>query len=82
MNKISLAIHGGAGNIQKEALSPEMEAQYKDALKTALDLGYKALEEGKTALEMAWSIVEVDEDGVELVDLLSKRSNCALLCPF
>ncbi len=51
MNKISLAIHGGAGNIQKESLSPEMEARYKEALKTALDLGYKALEEGKTAVE-------------------------------
>lgn len=64
MNKISLAIHGGAGNIQKEALSPEMEAQYKDALKTALDLGYKALEEGKTALEAVELAVISMEDCV------------------
>ena len=51
MNKISLAIHGGAGNIQKGSLSAEKEALYQEALQTALDIGYKALEEGKSAID-------------------------------
>eukprot|EP00095_Tigriopus_kingsejongensis_P004824 maker-scaffold453_size166884-snap-gene-0.0 protein:Tk04824 transcript:maker-scaffold453_size166884-snap-gene-0.0-mRNA-1 annotation:"isoaspartyl aminopeptidase" len=32
-------------------MTPELEAQYKAALKHALDAGYKLLEEGKTAVE-------------------------------
>ena len=51
MNKISLAIHGGAGNIQKGSLSADKEARYQKALQTALDIGYKALEEGKSAID-------------------------------
>lgn len=64
MNKISLAIHGGAGNIPKGSLSPEKEKQYQEALKEALDLGYKALEDGKTALEAVEIAVISMEDCV------------------
>jgi len=65
MKKISLAIHGGAGNILKTSLSPEKEAEYQSALKEALDLGYAALEAGKTAV-----------DAVEIA--VTSMENCVL----
>lgn len=44
-----LAIHGGAGGIQKERLSTEQQQAYEAGLKQALDAGYKVLEDGGTA---------------------------------
>lgn len=49
--KITLVIHGGAGTIEKGAMSPELEEQYLDHLKIALNTGYKILDEGGTSLE-------------------------------
>jgi hypothetical protein len=36
MSNISLAIHGGAGTINKGNMTPELEAEYKRALEFAL----------------------------------------------
>ncbi len=47
----SIAIHGGAGTIHKHQMSEEKELAYKTALSTALNLGYEALKNGKTALD-------------------------------
>jgi L-asparaginase / beta-aspartyl-peptidase len=51
MQKFSLAIHGGAGTILKEDLTPELEKAYGLGLQTALDAGYEVLEKGGTAVE-------------------------------
>lgn len=51
MKKFSIAIHGGAGTILKSSMTPEKEAAYQAALKTALEAGYKVLENGKSALD-------------------------------
>jgi len=51
MQKISLAIHGGAGTILKEDLTPELEKSYQQGLQKALDAGYAVLESGGTAVE-------------------------------
>ncbi|HUS00455.1 MAG TPA: isoaspartyl peptidase/L-asparaginase [Chitinophagaceae bacterium] len=51
MKKYSLAIHGGAGTILKEDMTPELEAQYRNGLRQALDLGFSVLEKGGTAVE-------------------------------
>ncbi len=51
MNKISLAIHGGAGTILKKNMSPEMEKAYTAALQSALDKAYTVLEKGLSATE-------------------------------
>ncbi len=52
MNKIfSIAIHGGAGTIDKRQMSSEKEMAYKSALAYALDQAYNVLSEGKTALD-------------------------------
>jgi beta-aspartyl-peptidase (threonine type) len=61
MNKIGIAIHGGAGTILKSEMTAEKEANYSAALQLALDAGYKALEEGKSsviAVEIAVKMLE------------------------
>jgi len=59
--KFSIAIHGGAGTLVRGVMTPEKEAEYKSALKIALDKGYgvlkldgnavDAVEKAVTALE-------------------------------
>ena len=44
-----IAIHGGAGTIEKHIMTAEKEAAYKQALETAIDVGYEALLAGKSA---------------------------------
>jgi beta-aspartyl-peptidase (threonine type) len=61
----AIAIHGGAGTIDKLAMTSEKEADYKNALKVALEAGQKALAEGKSAL-----------DAVELA--VNSLENCPL----
>ncbi len=60
--KISLAIHGGAGTLVKGMMTPEKEKRYNAALENALNLGYAALEEGKTAVDAVEIAVKALED--------------------
>lgn len=60
--KFSIAIHGGAGTLVKGMMTTEMESQYKAALENALDAGYDALTEGKTAVEAVEIAVKLLED--------------------
>lgn len=46
-----MVIHGGAGTILKENMTPELERRYRQALQSALQAGYSILENGGTALE-------------------------------
>ena len=62
MKKIAIAIHGGAGTIEKGSMSQEQEAAYKAALQKALDMGYAALENGKSALDAVEVAVSELED--------------------
>lgn len=62
MNTFSIAIHGGAGTLVKGVMTPTLEAQYKAALKAALDAGYQLLENGKSAVEAVEKAVRVLED--------------------
>ena len=50
MKKYSLAVHGGAGTILKEDMTPELEAQYREGLQQALDEGFSILENDGTAV--------------------------------
>lgn len=49
--KIALAIHGGAGTILRANMTPEMENNYKAALKAALEAGYQILKNKGSALD-------------------------------
>lgn len=62
MQKISLAIHGGAGTIIKEDMTPELEEAYRAGLSDALTAGYAVLENGGTALNAVKASVVALED--------------------
>ena len=58
----SLAIHGGAGIIDRGSLPPEKEAAYRDGLTAALRAGSAILEKGGPALDAVAAAVRVLED--------------------
>ncbi len=58
----SIAIHGGAGTIARESMTPEREAAYNAALQGALDAGAAVLAEGGTAEEAVIAVITVLED--------------------
>ena len=62
MNKLSIAIHGGAGTILKSEMSSEKETAYKSALQLALDNGYQLLEKGESAINAVEIAVQTLED--------------------
>jgi beta-aspartyl-peptidase (threonine type) len=62
MKKISIAIHGGAGTILKEDMTPELEEAYRKALQEALDGGYAVVENGGTAVNAVKAAVVILED--------------------
>jgi beta-aspartyl-peptidase (threonine type) len=62
MKKYSLAIHGGAGTILKEDMTPELEEQYSKGLQEALDAGFSVLENGGTAINAVKAAVVHLED--------------------
>ncbi|MBV7269716.1 isoaspartyl peptidase/L-asparaginase family protein [Winogradskyella luteola] len=62
MKTYAIAIHGGAGTLVKGMMTPALEANYKRALKNALDAGYKNLEDGKSAIEAVEIAVKLLED--------------------
>lgn len=62
MQKISLAIHGGAGTILRTEMSAEKEIAYKEALENALNAGYSVLEKGGTAMDAVEQAVIALED--------------------
>jgi beta-aspartyl-peptidase (threonine type) len=61
-NIFSIAIHGGAGTLVKGMMTPDIEARYKNDLKTATDAGYSVLEAGNTAVEAVEAAVVVLEN--------------------
>jgi L-asparaginase / beta-aspartyl-peptidase len=64
MNTITLVIHGGAGTIVKEDMTPELEAAYQAGLKDALNAGFAVLEEGGSAINAIKAAIVVMEDNV------------------
>ena len=57
-----LAIHGGAGTINREALSAEAEREYRGALQSILEKGRDALAAGASALDAVTLAVSMLED--------------------
>jgi isoaspartyl peptidase/L-asparaginase-like protein (Ntn-hydrolase superfamily) len=60
--KFRLVVHGGAGAIKKEKMTPEKEAAYRAALETALRAGYGVLSKGGAALDAVIASIKVMED--------------------
>jgi L-asparaginase / beta-aspartyl-peptidase len=60
-NKIALAIHGGAGTILKSKMTADLENEYRTGLQAALNIGWKILDSGGTALDaVEAAVVELE----------------------
>lgn len=64
MSRYTLVIHGGAGTILKEDMTPELEQAYMDALKAGLEGGYAVLEEGGSAINAVKAALVIMEDNL------------------
>ncbi len=60
--RLGFIIHGGAGVIKKGTLTPEQEAEYVKKLEEAVTAGYKALQDGKNAVEAVEIGIRILED--------------------
>jgi beta-aspartyl-peptidase (threonine type) len=58
----AIAIHGGAGAIRREDMTPEKEAAYRAALDSALTIGEKILQRGGSSLDAVTATVGWLED--------------------
>ncbi len=61
-SKIAIAIHGGAGAIKKEAMSPSKIKECKAKLREAVMTGYKILQAGGSSLDAVEKTIHVLED--------------------
>ncbi|WP_298469529.1 isoaspartyl peptidase/L-asparaginase family protein [uncultured Erythrobacter sp.] len=58
----SIAIHGGAGTLDPDKMTPERRAAYEAALQNALDVGAKVLADGGTAMDAVKAAIVPLED--------------------
>ena len=64
MQRFSIVIHGGAGTILKEDMTPELEKAYINGLEEAIHAGYAVLEEGGAAVNAVKAALVVLEDNL------------------
>jgi beta-aspartyl-peptidase (threonine type) len=57
-----LLIHGGAGTITRENLTPDLERQYREKLTEALSAGRDVLARGGSSLDAVESVIRILED--------------------
>jgi beta-aspartyl-peptidase (threonine type) len=57
-----IVIHGGAGTILKENMTPEMENAYENKLAEAISVGHKILKEGGSSQEAVEKTIHVMEN--------------------
>jgi L-asparaginase / beta-aspartyl-peptidase len=58
----AIVIHGGAGLITRDRMTPEMDKEYREALTFAMNTGKKILADGGTALEAVEKTINVMEN--------------------
>lgn len=58
----AIAIHGGAGTIEKDRFTPEKEAAYRAKLKESVEAGYTVLEQGGTSLDALTTAINILEN--------------------
>ncbi len=59
---VAIAIHGGAGTILREQMSPELERAYLDQLRNAVTAGHQVLVQGGSSLEAVQAAIVLMED--------------------
>jgi beta-aspartyl-peptidase (threonine type) len=58
----AIVIHGGAGGISRESVTPDMDKEYRAALLVALNTGKKILADGGSALDAVEQTIRTMED--------------------
>ena len=58
----AIVIHGGAGVMTREKMTPEMDKEYREALTAAMNTGRAILASGGTAMEAVERTINVMED--------------------
>jgi beta-aspartyl-peptidase (threonine type) len=58
----AIVIHGGAGVITREKMTPEMDKDYRASLTIALNAGKKILSDGGSALDAVENVIRIMED--------------------
>jgi len=64
MSKFTMVIHGGAGAILRQHMSPELEQAYFQGLQESVDAGYAVLEKGGTSVDAVKAAIVVLEDNI------------------
>jgi beta-aspartyl-peptidase (threonine type) len=64
MQKLTIAIHGGAGTILRSDMTPELEAAHTKGLEEALDAGFAVLQKGGSAIDAIVAASVLLEDHV------------------
>ena len=64
MQPFSIVIHGGAGTILKEDMTPGLEKAYMQGLQDAVNAGYAVLEEGGAATNAVKAAIVILEDNL------------------
>ena len=59
---VVLVIHGGAGTLTPQQLTPEMEKNYRETLGFALQAGYQVLKKGGSSLDAIEASIRLMED--------------------
>jgi beta-aspartyl-peptidase (threonine type) len=60
--KIGLAVHGGAGTMERSKMSPEREHEYRAGIENALRSGWQILQHGGSAVDATEAAVRAFED--------------------
>ena len=59
---IAIALHGGAGTIERGAMSEDLEATYRAFLDDAITRGYEQLREGRSGVDVVVNVIQLMED--------------------
>lgn len=59
---VAIVIHGGAGTILKQNMTPELELEYKKVLEQAVKEGYSILKNGGTSIDAVEKTINILED--------------------
>ena len=60
--RVAIALHGGAGTIERGTMSEELEATYCALLDDAITRGFEKLRKGEPGLDVVVSIIQLMED--------------------
>lgn len=58
----AIVIHGGAGTMERENMTPEKDREYREKLTEVLQTGEKLLQAGKPALDVVEACIHIMED--------------------